>query len=767
MKHYFYQKRFPTWKWPIDITCYDCGPELYEYEKVGLQMLKQYNILKNMTKQSSVRTVLERFIKPINDVLNVTGAKPRARTITIRLLLLEIERRGRSFWGWSNIQWVKTICKESDLFIMRHNHASPDARQQVMAVAYLLCGFKELTKIGNYFKYDFAVRVFGKDVMEASLRRIKEALQGLGYIGNTIQANWPGSLSEALLINKSPFIDELTYEVLQQVRENSPSPHAARGSVAISRALYSLGIINKILPSASMGAERYIHIATGDKIAEEWVKWCNRWRENSPSSERTRKGVYTILIHTGRWLADKHPEINSPKQWTRELSAEFVAAIDQMKVGDYMHPSSHQIPEKKKGKPLKANSKVAHITAVRVFFRDCQEWGWLPRSFDPIRSFPIPRKVLAQRKPDPRVIADDIWAKLLWAGLNLTLEDLPMCIYRAGQTNLLKKDPWYPLTMVRAVTIVWLFAGLRSDEIRRLRIGCVRWQHRNEMKEGASELASKDTVCLLDIPVNKTGAAFTKPVDRYVGEAIADWERERPVQPPGLDPKTGSMEYFLFSYRGKLIGTPYINNTIIPMLCHKAGIPPADARGNITSHRARSTIASQLYNAEEPLSLFELQEWLGHSSLASTQHYAKLTQAKLSKSYRDAGYFERNMRTIEVLINREAVMSGIAACGEPWKFYDLGHGYCTYDFFDQCPHRMACAKCSFYLPKGSSKADLLEAKSNLLRMKQEIPLTNEELAAVEDGLIAIEKLCEKLADVATPDGFTPRQLHQLGINKKE
>jgi hypothetical protein len=24
--------------------------------------------------------------------------------------------------------------------------------------------------------------------------------------------------------------------------------------------------------------------------------------------------------------------------------------------------------------------------------------------------------------------------------------------------------------------------------------------------------------------------------------------------------------------------------------------------------------------------------------------------------------------------------------------YDLRHGYCTYDFFEQCPDRMACAK---------------------------------------------------------------------------
>jgi len=103
------------------------------------------------------------------------------------------------------------------------------------------------------------------------------------------------------------------------------------------------------------------------------------------------------------------------------------------------------------------------------------------------------------------------------------------------------------------------------------------------------------------------------------------------------------------------------------------------------------------------------------------------------------------------------------AANEPWKFYDLGHGYCTYDFFDQCPHRMACAKCSFYLPKDATKAQLLEAKANLLRLRQDIPLADTELgdadlSAVEDGLTAYEQLLAELGDVPTPAGPTPRQL---------
>jgi hypothetical protein len=61
--------------------------------------------------------------------------------------------------------------------------------------------------------------------------------------------------------------------------------------------------------------------------------------------------------------------------------------------------------------------------------------------------------------------------------------------------------------------------------------------------------------------------------------------------------KTGERADFVFALRACHVGKTYINATIIPSLCQRAGVPTADVRGNITSHRARSTIASQLYNA--------------------------------------------------------------------------------------------------------------------------------------------------------------------------
>ncbi|WP_320744758.1 hypothetical protein [Enterobacter sp. 276E10] len=96
-------------------------------------------------------------------------------------------------------------------------------------------------------------------------------------------------------------------------------------------------------------------------------------------------------------------------------------------------------------------------------------------------------------------------------------------------------------------------------------------------------------------------------------------------------------------------------------------------------------------------------------------------------------------------------MAGQVQQGEAWRYYDLGHGLCSYDFFEQCPHRMACAKCSFYLPKSSAKAQYIEGRQNLLKLMQEIPLTEDEQAAVENDVEAMDKLIDKLKNIETPD----------------
>ena len=586
-------------------------------------------------------------------------------------------------------------------------------------------------------------RIFGRDRVSAEIGRLRAVLAGWGYqLGRDDDTLLPLTVAQLMLLNRSPHLEDLTADLFDRIREQRLLGGARLNTVhAVQRAVAELGFC--AAPTARTAGNR----AGSTGGAEVWEQWANRWHATSTLTPRARGGMRSNLLKVGRWLAAEHADAADPSTWTRQTCAAWIGALDRMRVGDFVQRTAGL--KDRLGQPLTAGSKAGQIAALRTFFRDCQEWEWLPRRFDPQRALATPRSIAAMLGPNPRVIADDIWAKLLWAGLNIDAADLPAT----------KSGPFYPIELVRAVTLTWLFSGQRSDEIARLRVGCIRWQHNGTATAGdAAQVLARDAVCLLDVPVHKTGTAFTKPVDPILGLAIDAWEAVRPTQPPFADGRTGELVHLLFAARARRVSTSYINNTVIPMLCRKAGVPAADVRGNITSHRARSTIASQLYNAKEPMTLFELQAWLGHRSPQSTQFYAKISPTTLTRAYQDAGYFARNVRTIEVLVDRDAVASGAAATGEPWQHYDLGHGYCSYTFFEQCPHRMACAHCDFYTPKASSTGQLIEAKSNLQRMLVGVPLTDDERAAVNDGQAAVEQLLDRLADVATPAGPTPRQL---------
>ncbi|CAA9457642.1 MAG: Phage integrase family protein [uncultured Rubrobacteraceae bacterium] len=99
-----------------------------------------------------------------------------------------------------------------------------------------------------------------------------------------------------------------------------------------------------------------------------------------------------------------------------------------------------------------------------------------------------------------------------------------------------------------------------------------------------------------------------------------------------------------------------------------------------------------------------------------------------------------------------------------WEIHEIatfaGHRHTdtTNDFYATCPHRMACPGCSWYVPKESMKAQLLEGKANLLRCQEELTLSEDEAAAVDEGIRLHKKLLDRLSDVPTPAGPTPREL---------
>jgi integrase len=688
----------PSWAWPLQRKRYDRTPSLREGERDQLDLV----VHRHLHIRGKTRKALHRLYLPLLDVCTYLHAPQPVTVQLIRFLFIEMYRRGKPFWVWSAEEWRESIGQNPRAFRERHE-LSPQRKDHVrllfVAVAYLLCPSINLDALLLVAPALLATRIFGREAITTAVGRIGAVLQGWGYRQQG-EAQLITSVSYLLLKNRSPVLDHLPIDLLEAADQDCPLT-VRRYFFQVSRALHALGIVPRTLPGPGFPAKTYR--TSDESIPKEWLAWCDRWRKQT--TLQRPENVYYSLLMTGRWLLTSHPEITSPAQWTYDLAAEFVAAVSQVKVGEWANPAlrERRTPAQRLAQPFRPHAKHRLLGSMRAFLRDCQEWGWIPVHLNPDRALRTPSSIRRLMGPSPRVID--------------------------------------------------------SDEIRRLRVGCIRWQDEDVMIPETGEILPRDATCFLDVPINKTTSAYTKPVHPLVGKRINEWEQLRPhAQPREADQQTSETVQFVFSLRGIRISKAYINDSLIPMLCHKAGVPLQDSRGKITSHRARATIASMLYNAKEPLSIFELKEYLGHKYLSSTQRYLQVDPTKLASKVAKAGYLEQNLATIEVLLDQEAVLSGAAARGESWKYYDLGHGWCTHPFWSACAHRMACAKCPYYRPKDSLADQLVEGKAKLVRMLEFVHLTEEEKLLVTEGIELHQELIEKLADVPTPAGPTPREL---------
>lgn len=680
-----------------------------------------------------------RLIEPIERTTERWPDLARSRVRGVLLYRVHVEQQ--PFWAWDEQTWI-TVATEAG------HGGDKRLRRWIVAFANLL-GHRSLHHHVNVKPVAVAELVFGRDTVQEAIAEVIDTLRSWDASQHTVADQIPAALSDLLLVTGKARLDEVTDQEIRDLVGRHPKCARRSGLIKVSRVLAHKGIL--ATPLRSTDARHGPRPDTLSTVPPSWLAWAQRWRALSTHEPGTVRGMFSMILIAGRWAAEKHPEALEPSLWTRDVAAEYVADTLYVVHGQW---AGHNDNRRKFGQPLSAVGKVQRIDSLRGFFCDLIEWECMTPNFDPRKVLTGPLSVRAQIGPNPRVIDEVSWAKLMAAGLTLNSEDLNEVGTPRAKAAAEKRRLFYPIEMVRALVGVWLFAGCRNDEIRRLEVDCVERDEGRDDKTGETF-----PICLLRVPQNKTSRAFTKPVDPIVGQLIDAWKHVRPPQPKIVDRKTGEHHEVLFCVRGEQIGRNYLNGTVLPALCRKAGIPESDSRGALTSHRARSTIATQLLNAPEPLSIADLKEWLGHKHFSSTRYYAAILQRRLTAAYRKADYFARNVRTIQVLIDRETILSGAATAGEqPWKYYDLGDGYCTYDFFAKCQHRLACARCPFYLPKQSSAGQLLAVRDGVEQMLERLTLTDDERDALEGDRDALAALAERLAKVPTPAGPTPEQL---------
>jgi hypothetical protein len=215
----------------------------------------------------------------------------------------------------------------------------------------------------------------------APVGQVTSVLYGWGQRSPQVTRRTASLVCHALLLNRNPCLADLSEEVLQGLRTNLTIPYTLRQNVhSVHRALAALGLTSYPRPSARLTPPPV------EGVAPSWTDWVQRWHDASTLPVRSRKDRRNQMLRMGRWLAAEHPEVEEPAQWTRELCAAWVAAVDRLHIGDFIQYDDSL--RQRIGEPLMPRTKSGLLAGARQCFRDCQEWGWIPRRFDPTRARP-------------------------------------------------------------------------------------------------------------------------------------------------------------------------------------------------------------------------------------------------------------------------------------------------------------------------------------------------------------------------------------------
>jgi len=426
----------------------------------------------------------------------------------------------------------------------------------------------------------------------------------------------------------------------------------------------------------------------------------------------------------GRWLKKYHPIITAPDQWSQIIGQEYVTWLCHAKRGELASEGA-LINGKVSDldRPLQPGSIPPRLLALRQFFKALQRRVYLvgetpPQrlvlTFDPDEVLVTPENIRRRLTPNPRTIDPSWWQKLTWAAASLSAKDLS-----SSQTA------QFPLAYYRAVGLLWVTGARRSDEIRRLKVGCVSREWAPEMRdENGNQIEPEEDLAYIRVPVNKYQGEFWSPIPSYAADAIDVWERLRPkLQQPRMDRKDHKPTDYLFMTRNRPMGQTFLNFSVIPLLCKVAGlvdengVPLRDAVGKITSHRARSTLATWLRS--NGLSLTYIAKLLGHTDLKTLPWYLREDKHMFARMVRKHNPLDR---MVTAILDTEALKRGE---GEPAVFYYLGYGpdgrphLCASPDYQTCIHQMRCTECEMHVD--AEQAEVIARRPGVLTIEVHIP----------------------------------------------
>jgi hypothetical protein len=270
-------------------------------------------------------------------------------------------------------------------------------------------------------------------------------------------------------------------------------------------------------------------------------------------------------------------------------------------------------------------------------------------------------------------------------------------------------------------------------------------------RESEQEAAERKPpkIYYLQIPAGKSRGPFWIWLPDYAADAINAWKRERPRQQRKLlDRKDREEVDYLFCFQDLRVGGAFINESIIPVLCKRAGVSSEDAKGKITGHRGRSARLTLL--RKNGVSLDDLAEYAGHVNTRTIRRYARQDPIQLHQTIQAADDLSR---IIEGVVDMQAAAQGLPALrwfigydadGEPM--------YCRNQVYVTCEHRLDCKRCGMFI--GGQKARLLQESEQTLPVTSKVPMTPLEKCVVagdQAGAEACRAALQQFPAPETPD----------------
>jgi hypothetical protein len=208
------------WQMPVVPENYDRGLELSADEFAAVRIYderRQSGQLGSTVAMNAARVALARFERCLHDIVSLHTDSRTPLSAARDVLYHVMYRRNQSFWAWSKSDWVEILMEDCTAFDSVYGPKRSEGRLCLYEMAYLVCGVTDLRPVSlNGKEYCAVHNIFGRDLLDAATAQVLPVLVGLGYQNRAFQQDrLRNALAQLFLLNRNPYLTELSAEVLQ------------------------------------------------------------------------------------------------------------------------------------------------------------------------------------------------------------------------------------------------------------------------------------------------------------------------------------------------------------------------------------------------------------------------------------------------------------------------------------------------------------------------------------------------------------------------